>query len=90
MFKIRMDEHGFRIAELAAAGGGRVVISDFGKEYVTDIGSVSSVNPNGLGGNEWIRSVEDIERHVKDIEKSRWLTAEEKRSCIDFLHSIAE
>lgn len=90
MLKTWTDEHGFKIAELAAKGGGRVVISNFGKKYVTDIGSVSSVNPNGLGGNDWVRSVEDIERHVKEIERSRWLTEEEKRSCIDFLRGIAE
>lgn len=90
MLKIRTDEHGFKIAELAASGGGRVVISNFGKRYVTDIGSVSSVNPNGMGGNDWVRSVEDIERHVNDIERTRWLNTDEKRACIGFLKGIAE
>ncbi|WP_020621165.1 hypothetical protein [Paenibacillus daejeonensis] len=87
---VRTNENGFREVELDAASGGRIVIADYGKEYVTDIGSVSSVNVHGLGGAEWIRSVEDIERHVKDIENTRWLSDEEKRSCIDFLRSIAE
>lgn len=84
------DENGFKIMELAAASGGRVVISNYGKEYVTDIGSVSSVNPNGLGGNDWVRNVEDIDRHIKDIENTRWLNATEKHSCIEFLKGIAE
>ncbi|MGG4142984.1 hypothetical protein ABEW34_07610 [Paenibacillus algorifonticola] len=89
MLTIQTDDNGFKIAELSAVGGGRVVISNYGKEYVIDIGSVSSVNPNGLGGNDWIRSVSDIKRHVRDIESTRWLSAEEKQSCIEFLNSIA-
>ncbi|WP_427050392.1 hypothetical protein [Paenibacillus sp. TC-CSREp1] len=90
MLDIRTDSDGFKVAELAAVAGGRVVISDYGVEYGTDIGSVSVVNSHGLGGNEWIRNVDDIERHVKDIEGTRWLSAEEKRVCILFLRSIAE
>ncbi|MBW4083558.1 hypothetical protein [Paenibacillus sp. S150] len=90
MLNITTDEHGFKTAELNAQAGGRVVIMDFGAEYVTDIGSVSSINSHGLGGNDWIRSVSDIDRHVTDIERSRWLTTAEQRACIEFLRAIAE
>lgn len=90
MLNITTDEHGFKTAELNAQSGGRIVITDFGAEYVTDIGSVSSINCHGLGGNEWIRSVADIDRHVADIEATRWLTAAEQRACVDFLCLIAE
>jgi hypothetical protein len=90
MLKVGTDSNGFQIAELNAAAGGRVVISNYGKEYVTDIGSVSSVNAHGLGGSDWIRSVSDIQRHVKEIEGSRWLNADEKRECVEFLKTIGE
>lgn len=88
--KVYTDEHGFKIMELAADAGGRVVISNYGKGYKIDIGSVSSVNPNGLGGNEWVRSLEDISRHIENINKMTWLSKEEKRACVNFLFSIAE
>lgn len=90
MLDIRTDSNGFKVAELAAAAGGRVVMSDYGAEYVTDIGSVSVVNSHGLGGNDWVRNVGDIERHVQDIQGNRWLTADEKSACVSFLRSIAE
>jgi hypothetical protein len=90
MLDIRLDSDGFKVAELAAAAGGRVVISDYGAEYGIDIGSVSIVNKHGLGGNDWVRDPGDIERHVKYIEGNRRLTADEKNACVSFLRSIAE
>lgn len=90
MLKITTDSNGFKTAELDAQEGGRVVIMDFGAEYVTDIGSISTVNTHGLGGNDWIRSVADIDRHVADIESTRWLTVDERTACVKFLRSIAE
>lgn len=90
MLNITMDTHGFKVAELNAKEGGRVVISDYGAEYITDIGFVSSVNSHGLGGSDWIRNVADIERHIAEIESARWLTEEEQQACIEFLREVAQ
>jgi hypothetical protein len=90
MLNITTDSNGFKVAELDAQAGGRIVISNYGAEYITDIGSVSSVNSHGLGGNDWIRSVADIERHIGEIQNTHWLTEAEQQTCIEFLRAVAE
>lgn len=66
--------------------GGRVTITNYGGQ--ADIGYMSSVNPHGLGGSEYIRHKDAVANHIEHVKKTVWLTKHEKRACIDFLKVI--
>jgi len=85
MTNINIDENRFTTMTIYTEEGESIRITKFGKDYETDIGTVSMINKHGLGGNEWIRSMKDVEKHVKQINQVIWIDQNQKKELIQFI-----
>jgi hypothetical protein len=81
-----IDDYGFDCLEVFASGGGHKNITFHGG--FTDIASVTSSNGVGLGSSDYIRNVDDVQRHLNGVNQTVWLDEKEKEVIIAFLHEI--
>lgn len=79
------DEYGFKNITVTTETGGRVSITNYGKESDTDIGGTSIVNEYGLGSRSWIRNIKDIDNHINEVKMITWIDEEEKNELVNFL-----
>lgn len=84
--KRTVDSYGFESLEVNTEGGGSKTITFYGGSV--DIASVSSSNGRGLGSSDYIRSIDDVQRHIRNTEETVWLTDEEKGAINTFLMEI--
>lgn len=82
------DENGYKTVRATTSKGGRVSITEYGKDSEVDIGGVSIMNEHGLGGRNWIRDINDIENHIKRVRIITWITQKDKDELIEFLNSM--
>jgi hypothetical protein len=83
-----IDEYGFDTLTVRTLEGGSKTIAYTGG--IADIGQTSSMNPGGLGGSDYIRKADDVNRHIEGILRTVWLNDKEKGACIDFLNEIQQ
>lgn len=81
-----VDDYGFSEITVTTKDGGRVKITYFGG--FSDIGSFLISNGGGLGGSDYIRSLEDIPRAEQAIRGITWIEVGSKDVLVRFLQHL--
>jgi hypothetical protein len=83
MIKKYVDDYGFPCLDIRALSGGSISVTHY-RNNLTDIGLISINNGVGLGGSNYIRTVEDFQQHFDSVHRIVWLNDEEKQAVLAF------
>jgi hypothetical protein len=86
----KMSKYGFLVTQIITADGGHWSVTDYMGDDAADLGSISTMNPKGMGYSEFLNSDAAIERAMERIDNTVWLNQSQKYQLERALHRIKE